>query len=154
VVSEINGTWNRITVWSADGTPKYNLQLGPGDPIPARNVRDVDLVDVNEDGLPEIVAALSGGLVLCLTGRCEPLWARRLVSPPSVLSGLGGDGGVLVGCEDGSVLRLDGTGEVVAQRSAEGRPRHAASMPGAVVLGTDAGQVVAIEAREAEEPEQ
>jgi hypothetical protein len=153
VVSEINGTWNRITVWAADGTPKHNLQLGPGDAIPARNVRDLELVDVNGDGLPEIVAALSSGLVLCLTGGCEPLWTRRLESPPSVLSGLGDDGHLMVGCEDGSVLSLDGSGQVVARQRLAGTPQRVASVPGAVAVGTDAGQVAVIAARGGEEPQ-
>ena len=146
VVSEINGTWNRITVWAADGTPRYNLQLGPGDVIPARNVRDLELVDVNGDGFPEILAALSSGLVLVVNGRCEPLWSRRLTSPPVLLSGMAGTGQVLVACEDGAVLVLDGTGTPLAQQRIAGRARYVTRVPGGVALGTADGQVAVIEA--------
>lgn len=144
VISEINGTWNRITVWAADGTPKANLQLGPGDVIPARNVRDLELLDLNGDGRPEIVAALSSGLVLAADGQCEPLWSRRLPSPPVVLAGGRGEAGVLAACEDGSALLLDGSGAVVAGAAIGGRSRCVAAVPGGVALGTEGGQITAI----------
>ena len=141
VMSEINGTWNRLTVWAADGTPKYNLQLGPGDAIPARNVRDLELIDIDGDGLPEIVAALSSGLVLAANGRCKPLWTRRLDSPPTVLAAFSGGDGLLVACEDGSVVALDGEGKITGVATMDGSARHALRVNGGVALGTDTGQV-------------
>ena len=81
VVSEINGTWNRVTVWSEDGRALHNVQLGPGQRIPADNVRDFDVVDLDGDGKKELLAALSGGLILALDHRCEKIWSRRLPSP-------------------------------------------------------------------------
>jgi hypothetical protein len=141
VMSEINGTWNRLTVWAADGTPKYNLQLGPGDAIPARNVRDLELVDIDGDGLPEIVAALSSGLVLAANGRCMPLWTRRLDSPPTVLAAFPDRDGLLVACEDGSVVALDGEGKITGVATMDGSARHALQVNGGVALGTDTGQV-------------
>ena len=46
VISEINGTWNRVTVWSAGGRALYDASFGPGERTPARNMRDLDVGDV------------------------------------------------------------------------------------------------------------
>ena len=148
VVSEINGTWNRLTVWAADGTPKYNLQLGPGDPIPARNVRDLALVDINSDGLPEMVVALASGLILATTGRCEPLWSRRLDSPPTVLAAYSGCNGLLAACEDGTVIVLNDEGEVTGVTTLDGSARHAQTVNGGVAFGTETGEVAVFGPRE------
>ncbi len=142
VVSEINGTWNRLTVWAADGTPKYNLQLGPGDAIPARNVRDLELIDMDGDGLPELAVALSNGLVLAANGRCEPLWTRRLNSPPTVLSAFSGSDRLVVACEDGTMAVLDGEGEITGAATIDGSAQHALRVKNGVALGTDTGQIV------------
>ena len=149
VIGEIDGTWNRIGVWAEDGTPLYNVQLGPGAfrppprPCPERNVQDMDVADLNGDGKQEIVAALSGGLVLALDARCEKVWARRLPSPPTVVACVAGQGGtwVAVGCEDGTLVALDGRGEVVGMGRTQGRPTCIGALDGVAVTGTDAGEV-------------
>jgi len=143
VVSEINGTWNRLTVWAADGTPKCNLQLGPGDAIPARHVRDLELVDVNDDGLPEIVAALASGLVLAANGQCEPLWSRRLESAPTRLAA--GPWPLVVACEDGTALALNGAGVIAAEARVGSAATRAVVMRDGVALGTAQGRVIFIE---------
>ncbi|MBT4817897.1 MAG: VCBS repeat-containing protein, partial [Lentisphaerae bacterium] len=63
VVSEINGFWNRVTVWNADGSARHNAQFGPGERIPKRNVRGVALADLNGDGKQEILVVLKKGLL-------------------------------------------------------------------------------------------
>lgn len=118
IVSEINGSWNRITVWNEDGTALYNAQFGPGKPIPYRNMRDVDLADLNGDGKMEIITATSEGLVVALDAKCQKVWSTRLQSPATVLKAVAQPGKapvVVIGCEDGSVLWMDAQG--VAQRA-------------------------------------
>ncbi len=143
VVSEINGTWNRVTVWSEDGRALHNVHLGPGQRIPADNVGDFDVVDLDGDGRKELLAALSGGLILALDHRCEKVWARRLPSPPAVMAAIGAGVGarVVAGCEDGTLVVLDGGGKVVGSGRMTGRPTGIVRVDGNVVLATDQGEV-------------
>lgn len=152
VVSEINGVWNRVTVWDAQGRALYNANFGPGDPIPAKNIRDLDLADLDSDGRKEILVATSSGLVVALDCQCQKVWARRLSSPPRVLKGVIPQGAttpwIVVGCEDGTVAVLDGRGELMRLGQVAGRPTdiEAFSSPAAgsvVLLATDQGEVKA-----------
>jgi hypothetical protein len=139
VVSEINGTWNRVTVWAEDGTPLHSANFGPGESIPAQNVTDLDVGDLNGDGKKEIVAALASGYVIALDYRCERVWAEKLAHPPAVLQCI--DGEIWVGCEDGTLLVLDGAGEVVRRGKMEGRPTRIERLGNGVLLGTAGGGV-------------
>jgi hypothetical protein len=128
VMSEINGTWNRITVWRADGQPLYDASFGPGDRIPARNMRDVDVCDLDGDETLEIVTATSLGLVVALDHQCRKVWATRLNNPPTVLKCVPRDDGpscIVVGCENGEVLLLDAMGKVTHRGEMLGSPTQA-----------------------------
>ncbi len=147
VVSEINGFWNRVTVWAADGTPLYNAQFGPGqNTTPGANMRDLDIADLDGDGKKEILTATFNGLVVALNHRCEKLWARRLPSPPTVLKVAQSQ--IFVGCEDGTIVVLDGKGNVVRTGKVLGRPTHveviSADNGALVLLGTDRGELKAM----------
>lgn len=143
VVSEINGTWNRVTVWAEDGRALHNVHLGPGERIPTDNVRDFDVVDLDGDGRRELLAALSGGLVLALNHQCERIWSRRLPSPPAVMAAVEAGVGarVVAGCEDGALVVLDSAGEVVQSGRTNGRPTCIQKVNGTVVLATDQGEI-------------
>ena len=153
VVSEINGTWNRVTVWRADGRALYDASFGPGRRIPARNMRDLEIAELDGDGNKEILAATSGGLVVALDCRCRKLWARRLPSPPEVMKAVVPGGGglplIIVGCEDGSLVALQPQGRPIRTARVAGRPtcidevRPAGSSPLAVI-GTETGRVCAL----------
>jgi hypothetical protein len=143
VVSEVNGTWNRISVWAEDGTPLYNVNLGPGERHPTLNVRDLDLADLDGDGRKEILAATSGGLVIALDCRCRKIWTRRLPSPPTVLATVPAPDGVrlAVGCEDGTLAFLTGKGEIAAMAAGRGRPACIQVLDGMAIVGTEDGEV-------------
>jgi len=148
VVSEINGTWNRVTIWDREGRPLYNAQFGPGDSIPARNMRDLEVTDLDGDGKKEILAATSSGLVVALDCRCQKVWSKRLASLPTVLKAVTPPGAapqLVVGCEDGSVEVLDGQGNRLRQGRVEGRPTRLQAFPSPagpiVLLATDRGEV-------------
>ncbi|MCP4643493.1 MAG: VCBS repeat-containing protein, partial [bacterium] len=148
LMSEINGTWNRVTVWDRGGTAKYDASFGPGDRIPALNMRDIDIADLNGDTNPDIVVATARKMLIALTGTCEKLWARGLPSPPKVMDCITTQEQpwIVVGCEDGSVHVFD----------REGKHRYAGTLPSAPtciaelpdgerstsVLATNAGDVV------------
>ena len=149
VVSEINGSWNRITVWDEEGRALHNAQFGPGDAIPARNIRDVDIIDLDADGKQEIITATSEGLIVVLDHQCRKVWSTRLDSPAAVLQARRSANAVriVVGCEDGTVLQLDQTGQIIAHGQIEGRPTHiidpAHGDHPLVVLATNTGTVAA-----------
>jgi hypothetical protein len=151
VISAINGSWNRVGVWKADGTPLANAQFGPGDAEPRANMRATDVADINGDGRQEIVAAISGGMVVALDTRCRKLWAYSLPSPPRVMRLVPSASAVAVGCDDGSVITLNGRGEVTRRNRLSGRPEaleilETPSGPMAV-LATDSGQITAFRLR-------
>jgi hypothetical protein len=125
VVSAINGSWNRVTVWDSAGTPLYNAQFGPGDNAPRANLRAMDVADLDGNGQQEIVVATSAGLVVVLDHQCRKLWAQALPSPPTVLRVVKPATGlpwIVVGCEDGTVVFLDGQGEWLRRGRVSGRP--------------------------------
>ncbi|MEN6303934.1 MAG: VCBS repeat-containing protein, partial [Armatimonadia bacterium] len=122
VVSAINGTWNRITVFSEAGAPLYNAQFGSGVPTARENLRMMDVADLNGDGKQEIVVGISAGLVVCLDNQTKKLWSRQLASPPTVVRPVpGSTPWLLVGCQDGTTYALDGKGQVLRQGKMSGR---------------------------------
>jgi hypothetical protein len=152
VISEINGTWNRVTVWRADGKPLYDASFGPGERIPARNMRDMDIADLNGNGKKEIVVATSSGLVVTLDDQCRKLWARRLASAPAALRCVAPSASqtplIVVGCDDGTINVLDSTGQLIRLGKVGGRPTcidtlDISSDHSVVLFATDSGEVKA-----------
>ncbi|MDH7571239.1 MAG: hypothetical protein QHJ73_16805, partial [Armatimonadota bacterium] len=150
VVSEINGSWNRVTVWKADGTPLYDANFGPGASIPAKNIRALDLVDLQGDGTKEILVATSSGLIVALDHRCQKVWARRLPAAPTVMKALRPEGGgapsIVAGCEGGRVFVLDAVGAVVQEGDMGSTPTcltilQTPGRPPLALFGTEGGEV-------------
>ena len=150
VVSEINGTWNRVCVWGADGRPKYAASFGPGPRIPALTMRDLDLGDLDGDGRKEIVTATSQGLVVALDSRCQKRWTTRLASPAAALAIVWPKGTsqalLALGCDDGRLRVLDAAGGLAHTAELGGPATCVRRLTGAagqplVALGTAAGRV-------------
>ncbi len=150
VATAINGTWNRVTVYSEDGKPLANAQFGPGaSSAPRTQMRDMDVADLDGDGKKELVVGISEGLVVALNHECKKVWATRLPSPPLSLRCAKLSAAklprVVVGCDDGSVVALNSQGEVVRIGKLNGRPTHAQiaaeSTGEIVVFASDRGEV-------------
>lgn len=150
VATAINGVWNRVTVYTEDGRPRYNAQFGPGPSnAPRSRIRDMDVGDLDGDGTKEMVVGLAEGLVVALSHDCQKRWATRLPSPPRSLRCVtppGAEGPrIVIGCDDGTVAATDGRGTPVAWGRITGRPTHMEVVRTApatvVVLATDRGQV-------------
>jgi len=150
VIQDMNGAWNRITVYTAAGKPLYDASFGPGKRIPYRNLRDLDVADLDGDGKFEIIVGTASGLVVVLDHQCRKKWSKRLRSPPSVLKAMKRTGGnetwVVAGCDDGTVLALDSSGKCVRTASIQGTPTCIAALDDkapdrGVLIGTDKGRV-------------
>jgi len=115
-----------VTVFSDEGAPLFNAQFGPGESNrPYSTMRDLAVADLDGDGDREITVAIAEGLIVALDHECRKVWATRLPSPPTQLEAIIPPGAelpvILAGCEDGTVVRLSGAGEIVALGSAGGR---------------------------------
>ncbi len=151
VISEVNGTWNRVSVWEAGGKAKWDASFGPGTRSPTRNMRDLLVADLDGDGAKEIITCTSGGLVVALSYECEKLWSKRLASPPNVMAvALSPDGGnpwLIVGCDDGSIQVLDGTGALVRTAKMDTRVEDIVVLSEGgplAVIGSATGQVLGL----------
>ncbi|MFO7945497.1 MAG: hypothetical protein R6V19_01595 [Armatimonadota bacterium] len=126
VISEVNGVWNRITVWNEKGEALHNANFGPGQRIPYENMRDLDIADLDADGDLEIITGTSAGLVVALDHECSLLWSKRPQRGPKRLKAVTMQGEdlpwIFVACEDGSVVVYDGSGNLVAEGEVSGRP--------------------------------
>lgn len=144
VISEKNGSWNRVTVWDAQGTALYDASFGPGADSPTRNMRDLVVADLDGDGTKEVVTATSSALVVAFDHELNKRWARALPSAPNVMADVAAPGGagrwLVVACDDGTVVALDAQGRVVRTARIEGRPGD----EGIAVLETAAGPAVVV----------
>ena len=150
LATTINGTWNRVTVYSEEGAPQYNAQFGPGaSNAPRAQMRDMDLADLNADGKKEMLVGTSEGLVVALSNECQKVWSTRMPSPPMSIKSVTPRGTklpwIVVGCDDGTVAALDGQGQIIRLGKVTGRPNQIEALDtpaGPVaVLATDKGEV-------------
>ena len=150
VMSEINGTWNRVTVWDANGAAKYDASFGPGKRIPAKFMRDIDVADLTGDGVKDIVVATAGRMLVALTGKCEKLWATRLDATPTVMNCIApADASppwIVIGYEDGRVEARDHAGALRYSGNVTGAPTTILPLPQAaggpvMAFGTSKGEL-------------
>lgn len=154
VVSAQNGVWNRVTIWSADNRPLHNAQFGPGDKAPVRNLRGMDIADLNDDGTMEIAVATSDGLVVVLDHHCDKIWAKQLPGPATTLKCVAAatmqKPQIIIGCEDGTIAGLDAQGNALQLAEVSGEPTYLGTfdMDGAtLVIGTGAGELTGLKLR-------
>lgn len=152
LATAINGTWNRVTVYSEKGSPLSNAQFGPGaSHAPRAQMRDMDVADLNGDGKKSLVVGISEGLVVALDSKCQRIWSTRLACPPVSVRCIKPSSTALpwliVGCEDGTVAALDEKGGLLQVGKVAGRPTHFVTIetPGGplAVLGTEQGEIKA-----------
>lgn len=147
IISAINGSWNRISVYSEDGKPLLNSQIGPGFIEPRANIRMMDIGDLTGDSKPEVMVGLSSGYVDVLSGQLNKVWAKLLPSPPVVVKLVKGKYSkwVCVGSEDGTVLAMDTNGKILKQGKMNGRPADLQVIQSAkgevAVMTTETGEV-------------
>ncbi|MCC7495110.1 MAG: hypothetical protein IT204_22370 [Fimbriimonadaceae bacterium] len=140
VVSEINGTWNRITVWDLAGQPLHCANLGPGTAAPFRNVRALALLPAAKG--QTVAVALADGLLLRLDAQCRLLGSARLPAAAVTLS-TAADGQLLAACDDRRLRRLDAAGQLLTSSPLAARPLLATRAGDLTVVLDDQGEVSA-----------
>jgi hypothetical protein len=160
VISDINGTYNRVTAWELNGRALYDASFGPGpgyggrgwrqDNYDTRNVRDMDIADLDGDGTQEVVVGLWSGHVVALDYQLQKVWALRLSSPPTTLRIVHTPGAptsqIIVGSEDGTISLLNHQGQVLRLGAVRGVPTFIETLEDTagnevVMVGTHTGEV-------------
>ena len=151
VVCAVNGSWSRVTVYAADGAPRWNAQFGPGEPVVltggnerVRIIRDLAVVQYH--GRTRLVVGTDSGLVVGLDHCCTREWAQRLDSPAVGIRPLGG-GWVAVACESGRVVVLDADGRTIHTITVNGAATCLATVGGRLLVGSHCGELVGVEVR-------
>lgn len=139
-LSVVNSRSAQVTRGRFAGVPAGHTYIGGWASMSRKHILYEDL---DGDGKKEILAATSKGLVVALDARCNRVWTRRLHSPPTVLAFLRANEAswVVTGCEDGSIIVLDGSGEVRGLGRVSGKATRILRIGDGVVIGTDAGEV-------------
>ena len=81
---------------------------------------------------------------MALDCQCRKLWAKRLPSPATVMKVMARPSSpwIVAGCEDGTVMVLDGRGEFVRRDRVNGRPTCIEALDkSGVLLATTKGEV-------------
>jgi hypothetical protein len=99
------------------------------------------VADIDGDGKPEIVTALSNGLIVVLDGNCHIKWSRCVSGVPSALKIVGKT--IAVGQEGGTIITLDGKGTFLSQSKTSGSVND--------LLESSGNSVIAINDKDIEE---
>ena len=149
VISDIDGAWNRISIWSNDAKPLYNANIGPGltTYFKIRNMRGLELAKLDNSGKKAILTATIRGWVLALDCQCRTIWARHLAGIPVMLKtyAAGENIRIVIACEDGEVHVLNRLGDLVSKAKVPSKPACMESCEQGVVIGTDGGELEVIE---------
>jgi len=140
LISAINGSWNRVSTYTEDGKPLYNVQFGPGKTLPRTNLRMMDVGDINGDGKSEIVTALSSGIIYLMNSKSEKIWAKKLASPALVVKFIKQNTStwLCIGSEDGTITAMDASGNILKEGKVAGKPTDL------LVLQTSGGPMAVI----------
>lgn len=124
-------------VHAVDGAGKRQWLFNAADEITG-----MGLMDVDADGVKDIVAGSLSFSVCAVRGDGSRLWRRDVGEPVTCLALDGSGERIWVGTEDGHVLVLDRGGRVTASWTASGLVRRLAAVPGGMVAMTDDGVAV------------
>ena len=74
LMADAQGMYCWINCYAADGTPKYQINLGPGDKNMKRVITDWCTGDFHGSSAPEAALVTVMDQLLALSGKCEALW--------------------------------------------------------------------------------
>jgi len=122
VIYTLSGHWNELRVYSGDGKPLWMKFFGPGkrgEPF----MTGLETADLTGDGRKEIIVGTKQGWVTTFDCQGNILWQRKFVDPITCLAASDEARKVVIGCEDGSLFLLNGTGDQRAFVIMEGAVR-------------------------------
>jgi len=149
VLYTLSGKWSELRVYDRDRKPLWRRAMGPAKKNSAF-LRSMDCGDCDGDGMQEVAAGCEDGWVYLFRHDGTLAWSRRLEVPVASVLVLPG-AGIVVGCTNGTVLRLaaeDGRTLRVAKLPAEVHILRLARGPAGsgpqVVAATQAGQLAGL----------
>jgi hypothetical protein len=142
VIYTLSGHWNELRVYDASGRPLWMKFFGP-DKIEASTpfMRAMEIVDLNGDGIKEIIVGTKEGWVHAFDHRGNNLWQRRLASGVTSLATNEGLHTVAVGCEDGTIMLIDRNGKAPRIGTMGSEVRSIIFDADGVIAGSAKGQV-------------
>ncbi len=145
VILDVNGSWNYLCVYDADFKPLWALSFGPSLLPPHRHMRDLQVADIDGDGLKEIIVATENGTVSAFSHDGRRKWFVD-GAPPTCLCIVRERSAskLAIGHEDGTILVLDAAGRAISRSKLNGsiQALHALdSLEAGMVAGTSQGKV-------------
>ena len=146
VVLALSGHWNELRVYGADNAALWMKSFGP-DRAGGGFMRGLQLLDVDGSGRKNVVVATRASWLFAFDHSGTTLWRRRLGAEPSVLTGSEATGRIAVGCADGTLLLLDGSGTTLRTASLGEEVRSLAFSGELLLAGSAGGRLACYQTR-------
>lgn len=141
VVFALSGHWNELRVYDGhDNSPLWMKSFGP-DKAKGGFMRGLQLLDLDRSGKKAVLVATRPGWLSAFDHHGATIWQRRFASEITVMAGSEELRRVAVGCADGTVYLLDGTGAIMAAGSLDRSVRSLAFGSDFVMVGADNGKL-------------
>lgn len=114
VVFTLSGHWNELRVYDGyNNSPRWMKSFGP-DRVGGGFMRGLHAADLDGSGKKNILVATKPGWVFAFDYQGTSLWQHRFDSEITVMTVSESQHRIAVGCTDGSIFLLNGTGTIVA----------------------------------------
>ncbi len=138
LLTDAQGMYTWFNLYHADGTPKRQVNLGPG-----RVICDWTTGDFTGDAHPEVAVITCTDELLAIDGQCEPLWNIDVPFHPAFLS-IDTVGKRIAVAEKRSVAVFDGNGKQLGFTRISGAISHLWSSGGHIYIVCD-GKIQRVE---------
>jgi hypothetical protein len=106
----LSGHWNELRVYNPSGTPLWLKSFGPDMNTSALFMTGLELLDFDKNGRKEIVVGTRLGWLTVFDDMGTQIWQHHFESGISKIS-VSNNQKIAVGCDDGSLILLDGDGK-------------------------------------------
>ena len=139
VIYNLSGHWNELRLYDG-GTdkPLWAKYFGHGK-RKTGSMRGIEVVDLNGDGLKEIIVAVKSGWVYAFDYKGRQLWQHHFESGVKCMDAIDTAGKLVVGLEDGCIFLLDGKGNIERNGKLESSIQIVLCNNHAVFVGSERG---------------